>query len=51
MDDSKFRVNFSVAQATWQKIVLSRFNRVKDKRDGAKECSVAKATEHFHTIF
>ena len=51
IDDSKFGVNFSVAQATWQKIVLSRFNRVKDKRDGAKECSVAKATEHFHMIF
>lgn len=51
MNDSKFGLNFFVAQATLQKIVLSRFNRAKDERDGAKECSVAKATENFHTIF
>jgi hypothetical protein len=50
-DDSKFGLKSSVAQATWQKIVLSRLNRTKDKRDGAKECSVAKASENFHTIF
>jgi len=50
-DDSKIGLKSSVAQATWQKIVLSRLNRAKDKRDGAKECSVANATEDFHAIF
>ena len=50
-DDSKFGLKSSVAQATWQKFVLSRLNRAKDKRDGAKECSVANATEDFHAIF
>jgi hypothetical protein len=49
-DNSKFGLNFFVAQATLQKIVLSQLNRAKDKRDRAKECSVAKATECFHTI-
>jgi hypothetical protein len=34
-DDSKIGLKSSVAQATWQKIVLSRWNRSKDKRDGA----------------
>ena len=51
MDDLKFGLRFSVAQATWQKIVLSHLNRAKDKRDGVKECSAAKATEDFHAIF
>ena len=51
MGDSKFRLNFSVAQATWQKIVLPRLNRANDKRDEAKKCSAAKATEDFHAIF
>jgi hypothetical protein len=50
-DDSKFRLKFSVAQATWQKIISSHLNRAKDKLDGAKECHVAKATEDFHAIF
>jgi len=57
-DDSKIGLKSSVAQATWQKIVLSRLNRAKDKRDGAllrwdgaKECSVANATEDFYAIF
>ena len=50
-DDSKIGLKSSVAQATWQKIVLSRLNRAKDKRAGAKECSVANATEDFHAIF
>jgi hypothetical protein len=57
-DDSKFGLKSSVAQATWQKFVLSHWNRAKDKRDGAllrwdgaKECSVANATEDFHAIF
>jgi hypothetical protein len=51
MDDCKFRVKFSVAQATWQKIVLSHLNRAKDNRDGAKKHYAAGATEDFHVIF
>ena len=51
MDNSKFGLKFSVAQATWQKIISSHLNRAKDKLDGAKECYVAKATEDFHAIF
>jgi len=51
VDNSKIGLKFSVAQATWQKIVLLRLNRAKDKLDGAKECYVAKATEDFHAIF
>ena len=50
-DDSKIGLKSSVAQATWQKFVLSHWNRSKDKRDGVKECSVANATEDFHAIF
>jgi hypothetical protein len=51
IDDLKFGLKFSVAQATWQKIVLLRLNRMIDKRAGAKECYVAKATKYFHAIF
>ena len=51
INDSKFGLKFSVAQATWQKIVLLRLNRMIDKRAGAKECYVAKATKYFHAIF
>jgi len=41
MDNLKFRLKFSVAQATWQKIISSHLNRAKDKLDGAKKYYVA----------
>jgi hypothetical protein len=51
MDDSKFGLKCSVAQATQQNIALSHSNRALLRRDGAKKCSVAKSTEDFCVIY